>query len=140
MSEGGTLMRCSIADLQGIMLFHSLNTWEQTWQQGSMSSISSPASKKIARCVYQLAAVLGPWPILLWRMAKWSSAALTTLQGRRTLRTKAPGAGTAVSVATALTSPHAAPAAMREDRHEHHPLSCFPCYVILLAVIPLHLL
>lgn len=72
------------------MLFHSLNTWEQTWQQESMSSVSSPASKKTARHMFQLAVALGPWPILLWRTAK-RSAALTALQGCHILRTIAPG-------------------------------------------------
>lgn len=125
-SEGETLMRCSIAYHQGIVLFHSLNTWEQTWQQGSMSSISSPASKKIARSVYQIAVALGLWPVLLWRAAKWSIA-LATLHGRHILRTKVPGASVTVSVATALTSRHSILPAMRKDRHANHLLIFFPC-------------
>lgn len=92
----------------------------------SISSISSPAFKTIARRLYQLAAALGLWPILLWRTAKWN-AALTTLQGRHIVRTKVPGASITMGIATALTSRHSALAAMREDRHEHHPLSFFPC-------------
>lgn len=121
-----------------MILLHSLNTWGQTWQQGSVSGISSPASKKIACHTYQLAAVLGPWPILPWRTAK-RSAGLTALQGWHIPRTKALGASITVSVAVTLTSWHSALEAMRKDRCEHHGLSFFPCEMILLAVIPLHL-
>lgn len=100
MSEGETLTRCSTANHQGIMLFPSLNSWEQIWQQGS---ISSPASKKSCLCVPACSSA-GPVPYFAVEDGQVKSCS-RNLAGQPHPQNSSTRARITVSVAVALASP-----------------------------------